>query len=198
MCIIREQKPKKKVLEARIDDKTLLYYKLVSKGDPDHFDVKSDQMAFVVCFDGKEIPVNEPGVYRLVAKPVKIIWINKVPRDVKIGVPKEATGVNLGFHARIRLYPTQWNKILDLIEGSSEETWVKVSDIRDDLREFALSAFRATFNDMESDMLEYRKKFNVKLNELLMGSKLSGFTAVTSYFGLSSQCKQPIEEVESI
>ncbi len=197
MCLVREQKPRKNTVKSKMDDDTILYYKIIEKKDPEFFEVATDEMAYVVCFDGREIEVNEPGIYRLIAKPARVIWVNRVPVDIKVGVPKEGTGLGLGFHARLRLYVTQWTQVLDLVKGVSGETWIRARDLRNDLKEIALLAFKSIFNDTDIDSNEFRRVFNIKLNELVRASKLAGFTAVTSYFGFSNQCKS-LEEVEKL
>lgn len=189
MCIIKEYKPKRNVVTSKINESTLLYYKLIKDGDPDYFGLTQEEIVFLTCFDGKELLINDPGTYKLLGKPAKIIWVSKVPSEVKVGVPKESTGLGVGFHSRIRLYPTNWANIKGIIKGEEEEFRLEIPDLRSKIKELALLTFRALQSEDISDLESYRKKFNIKLNEFLMSTELSGFTAVTSYIGFSNQCK---------
>jgi len=193
MCIKEEKELKKKYVESKFDQHSLLYYRLIGKGDQDHFLVKNDEVVYIRCSNGEEYELNEYGLFKIIAKPVKIIWIKKVPTEIKIGVPRGATGINIGFHARLRLYPTNWVHLLDLVdEKDSKESYIRIDDVKDVVRECALTAFKYVMDPDSNkidDIMKFRKEFNIKLNEALMATKLQGFTAVLSHIGFSFDCK---------
>jgi len=192
MCIELEKEPKKKYVTSNLDTETLVYYKKIDKDDPNHFVVKGDEIAYVICPDGQEIPVTDPGTYKTLIKPVDVIWIRKIPTDIKVGVPKEATEIGIGFHAVIRLHPTNPSLIVQSVKRKN----LGIGEVRDVLRNIAREAFQALINNMHENIEEYRRLFNKKLNKLLAATNLAGFTAVTSYIGFSYMCK-PTELLEA-
>jgi len=191
MCYRRESAPPKKYVASKFDKDTLIYIKTVSKRDPDHFQVGPDEVAYIICHDGTSQLEYEGGFYRLVSKPSRIIWVKKVPRELKIGVPKEATGVNIGFHARVRLYPIDWDLIYRLFDVNKEEDTIKLTDIQDIIRDLAREIFIKLSKEMDLSSQEFKKRFNEELNRALASTKLAGFGAVISYLGLSTMCKLP-------
>jgi len=192
MCIELEKEPKKKYVASNLDTETLVYYKKIDKDDPNHFVVKGDEIAHVICPDGQEIPVTDPGTYKIIIKPIDVIWLKKTPTDIKIGIPKEATEIGIGFHAIIRLHPTNPSLIIQSVKRKN----LSISEVKDVLRNIARETFQTLINNMHENIEEYRKKFNIKLNEFLATTNLAGFTAVTSYIGFSYMCK-PTELLEA-
>ncbi len=199
MCIKIEKTPPKKYVSSKFAPDTIIYCKQIDKKDPDIFYVNNDEMAFVICYDGTSREIMEPGFYRIIGKPIRVIWIKKVPREIKIGVPKEATGKNIGFHARIRLHPIDWNIIYEYFDLSAEEHEIRINDIKEIIRESALSAFLTIINSASlDDINQIKRKFNEELNKVLSTTKLAGFAAIVSHLGLSNMCKLPTDIFESI
>jgi len=192
MCIELEKEPKKKYVTSNLDTETLVYYKKIDRDDPNHFVVQGDEIAYVICPDGQEIPVTDPGTYKIIVKPIDVIWLKKTPIDIKIGIPKEATEIGIGFHAVIRLHPTSPSLIIQSIKRKN----LSINEVKDILRNIARETFQTLINNMHENIEKYRKLFNVKLNELLATTNLAGFTAVISYIGFSYMCK-PTELLEA-
>ncbi|MGQ4891316.1 MAG: hypothetical protein ACP6IP_02400 [Candidatus Njordarchaeia archaeon] len=189
MCIKMESKPSKKYVESSFDNNLLIYYKKISDKDPDVLYMKSDEFLYVYCPDGQLIPITTPGYYKVFKKPVDALWIKKVPEQFKIGVPKEATGKGVGFHAIISLH------LIDplIVLQSQKLDSLSKDNVRSTLLNLARQAFESL--DLPKDDLDaYRKQFNKKLNELIFVSNLNGFAAATTYIGFSTMCK--VEEIE--
>ena len=194
MCIKPEKVPPKKYISSKFSENVLIYSREVGKNDPDRLFIDNDEMAFIICFDGSKQRIMESGFYRIIEKPTRVIWIKKVPREVKIGVPREATGVNIGFHTRIRLYPINWNVIYESFEFEGREKTITLDEIKEILRESALGAFMAVAKEIENpsnNLEEVKRKFNEELNKILVNTKLSGFAAIVSHLGFSTMCKLP-------
>ena len=191
MCIKHLDKPSKKFLESSFGEDLILFHRTVSKKDPDILYVNNDEMMYVICTDGQLIPIYNPGFYKVLSKPVEALWLKKVPSQFKIGVPKNSTSHNIGFHAIIDLHLIDAKTLIK----NRELEHLRKDTIRDLLLSFSRQVFE-TLGPPDGDLDNYKKEFNRRLNELLMMSKYSGFAAATVYIGFSYMCKNILKEVK--
>jgi len=198
MCIELEKRPPRKYVSSKFSENTLVYSLNIDKSEPDTFRVNFDEIAFVLCPDGSKHRLMEAGYYKVIMKPTRVIWIKKVPREIKVGVPREATGIDIGFHARIRLYPMNWNLILEYFNFNEKEEEILIDNVKDIVKESALQALLAVKDKIHGDHAELKNAFNNQLNQILMTTKLAGFMAVVSHLGFSTMCKLPSEIMEVV
>ncbi len=183
MCIKIETKAPKNFVESDFGDDLIICHKRVDDKTPDYVYMKSDELLYVYCPDGQVVPVNTPGYYKVFKKPVDALWVKKVPEQFKIGVPKESTSKNIGFHAIVSLHLIDPLMVLQSHELKNANKYA----IRRTLMNLARQVFETI--DLTDNFDEYRKLFNKKLNELLLTTNLNGFAAATNYIGFSTMCK---------